>query len=98
MSIYNLDSQAFTSAAADVGRLELAALYTLQDRLARNSNSQGCFKHTLPLSLWNSLMRGTNEINHGPGTFTLNAWRNVSDHLEPNAIQDIIIVCRYMVS
>ena len=27
-------------------RLELAALYTLQDRLARNSESHGCFEHS----------------------------------------------------
>jgi Tc toxin complex TcA C-terminal TcB-binding domain/Neuraminidase-like domain/Salmonella virulence plasmid 28.1kDa A protein len=53
---------------------------------------------TVSLSLWNGLMRGAREINNGPGAFTLNAWRNGNDPLEPNAIQDIIIVCRYTVS
>ncbi|HLE62209.1 MAG TPA: hypothetical protein VI750_03670 [Pyrinomonadaceae bacterium] len=45
MSIYNLDSQAFTPSAPDMDRLEFAALYTLQDRLARDAEPHGCFEH-----------------------------------------------------
>ena len=45
MSIYNLDSQAFTPSAPYMDCLEFAALYTLQDRLARYAESHGCFEH-----------------------------------------------------
>ena|SRR6266496_4544114 len=45
MSIYNLDAQAFTPSAPDMDRLEFAALYTVQDRLARNAEPHGCFEH-----------------------------------------------------
>src|ERR1700730_8451056 len=45
ISIYNLDAQAFTASAADMDDLELAALYTVQDRLARNAEPDGCFEH-----------------------------------------------------
>jgi hypothetical protein len=51
------------------------------------------------LDLWNGLVRGSKEINNSaPGTFTLNAWRNATDRLDPNAIQDIVVVCRYTVA
>ena len=54
---------------------------------------------TLLLSNWNEMVRGTkNNLNNDPGLFTLNAWRNVQDHVDPNAIQDIIVVCQYTVS
>ena len=54
---------------------------------------------TLSLIPWNELMRGSKRFdNQLPGTFTLNAWRNAGDHLDPNAIQDIVVVCRYTVS
>ena len=54
---------------------------------------------TLPLSMWNEMVRGTKlNLNNDPGPFTLNAWRNVQDHVDPSAIQDIIVVCRYTVS
>jgi hypothetical protein len=33
-----------------------------------------------------------------PGAFTLNAWLNSGQHLDPNAIQDVIVVCRYSVA
>jgi len=53
---------------------------------------------TLFLSNWNEMVRGTKNLNNDPGPFTLNAWRNVQDHVDPSAIQDIIVVCRYTVS
>jgi len=53
---------------------------------------------TLTLDLWNGLVRGSKDLNNAPGAFTLNAWRNNGEHLDPNAIQDIVIVCRYTVS
>ena len=52
----------------------------------------------LTLDEWNSLVRGAKSFNNAPGAFTLNAWRNVSGEdkeVEANAIQDILIVCRY---
>ena len=42
---YDLDSQAFSSPAADVERFELAALYTLQHRLSGDAEPQPCFEH-----------------------------------------------------
>src|SRR3989442_630539 len=45
MRIYNFDSQALTPSTPDMDRLELAALYTLQDRLARYTEPHGCFEH-----------------------------------------------------
>src|SRR6266511_3142023 len=45
MRIYNFDSQALTPSTPDMDRLELAALYTLQDRLPRNAEAHGCFEH-----------------------------------------------------
>ena len=42
---YDLDSQAFSSPAADVKRLELAALYTLQHGLSGDAESEPCFEH-----------------------------------------------------
>jgi hypothetical protein len=54
---------------------------------------------TLPLVPWNGLIRGTKEnLNNLPGAFTLNAWLNSGQHLDPNAIQDVIVVCRYSVA
>src|ERR1700738_4405079 len=45
MGIYHFDSQTFTPSAPDMDRLEFAALYTLQDRLARDAEPHGCFEH-----------------------------------------------------
>lgn len=47
------------------------------------------------LDPWHELFRGSKTFNHSPGPFTMNAWRNAEDQLNPNAIQDIVIVCRY---
>jgi hypothetical protein len=55
----------------------------------------------LTLDLWNGLVRGSKVFPTSPGAFTLNAWRIDSSqnppevHLDPNAIQDMVIVCRY---
>src|SRR5262249_48147860 len=43
--IGNLDSQAFPSPAAHVNGGKFSALYTLQDRLARNAENSGCIDH-----------------------------------------------------
>ena len=40
-----LDSQAFSASAADVHGVKLAALYTLQDGLARDTEQVGGFEH-----------------------------------------------------
>ena len=42
---HDLDSQAFTSPAADVDGSELAALDTLQDRLPRHAEAQPRVEH-----------------------------------------------------
>ena len=42
---YDFDSQAFSSPAADVNGLELAALYTLQHRLPGDAEPQPRFEH-----------------------------------------------------
>jgi hypothetical protein len=54
---------------------------------------------TLPLDPWNNLIHGSKTFNNvDPGAFTMNAWLNDHDHLNPDAIQDIMIVCRYTCS
>ncbi|HKG47851.1 MAG TPA: hypothetical protein VKB02_14035, partial [Pyrinomonadaceae bacterium] len=54
---------------------------------------------TLGLEPWNDLIRGSKDFNNNaPGTFTLNAWLNATERIDPNAIQDIVVVCRYTVS
>jgi hypothetical protein len=53
---------------------------------------------TLALDTWSNLIRGSKVFDNAPGTFTMNAWLNDDDHLNPDAIQDIMIVCRYLVS
>ena len=55
-----------------------------------------------PLSLteWNSLVRGAKSFSNLPGAFTLNAWREIDGHQDEvaaNAIQDILVVCRYTI-
>jgi hypothetical protein len=51
---------------------------------------------TLGLDTWSNLIRGSKSLNNvDPGTFTMNAWLNDHDHLNPDAIQDIMIICRY---
>ncbi len=52
----------------------------------------------LPLELWNGLLHASRNFSSPPGAFTLNAWRNTDESLEPNAIQDILVVCRYTCS
>ena len=42
---HDLDSQAFSLPAANVERVELAALYTLQHRLPRHAQAQPRFEH-----------------------------------------------------
>lgn len=59
--------------------------------------------NSLPMDDWNALVHCSKDVNSIPGTFTMNAWRPGSGSqptipLDPNAIQDIMIVCRYAVS
>ncbi len=72
---------------------------TMKIALAPGATAPGPGGETLLLSNWNEMVRGTrNNLNNDPGLFTLNAWRNAKDHVDPNAIQDIIVVCKYTVS
>ena len=43
--VRKLDSQAFSASLIDVHGLKLAALYTLQDRLAAHAENVSCFEH-----------------------------------------------------
>ncbi len=45
---WRLDTQAFSPSGADVDRLQLAALYTLQQRLAGHAVGEGRFEHGQP--------------------------------------------------
>jgi len=47
---------------------------------------------------WNGLLRAAKDFNNVPGVFTLNAWRNASDPVSANDIQDIVVVVRYTCS
>jgi len=68
---------------------------TMNIALAPGATAPGPGGETLPLSNWNELVRGTKSMSNAPGNFTLNAWLNGGAHVDPNAIQDIIVVCRY---
>jgi hypothetical protein len=52
----------------------------------------------LNLDLWNDLLRASKNFNNAPDPFTLNAWRNTNESLNPNALQDILLVCHYTCS
>ena len=68
---------------------------TMRLTLASGETASG---ETLNLEEWRGLVRGSKNFNNQPGAFTLNAWRNVDSKdvpVEANAIQDILIVCRY---
>jgi len=72
---------------------------TMNIALAPGATAPGPGGETLPLSNWNGLVRGTkNSLSNAPGNFTLNAWLNGGAHVDPNAIQDIIVVCKYTCS
>ncbi len=51
----------------------------------------------LKLVLLNGLLHTSKKSNNNnpPGSFTLNAWLNTDERLDPDAIQDILVVCRY---
>jgi hypothetical protein len=70
---------------------------TLKLTLAAGNTASG---DPLPLQPWNGLVRGPKTVNSLPGAFTLNAWRQINQHDEPleaDAIQDILIACRYTI-
>jgi hypothetical protein len=73
---------------------------TIELALAAGTTAPGPGGATLNLDTWNGLVRGTKELNNSPGAFTLNAWRIIGQSppkpLNPNAIQDIVVVCRYI--
>jgi len=69
---------------------------TMKIALAPGATAPGPGGETLPLSNWNGMVRGTkNSLSNAPGNFTLNAWLNAGAHVDPNAIQDVIFVCKY---
>jgi hypothetical protein len=43
--VRDLDSQASPASAADVNRVKLSALYSMQDGLSRNAQNTDCFEH-----------------------------------------------------
>lgn len=51
----------------------------------------------LQLVLLNGLLHTSKKFNNNnpPGSFTLNAWLNTDKRLDPDAIQDILVVCLY---
>jgi Tc toxin complex TcA C-terminal TcB-binding domain/Neuraminidase-like domain len=55
---------------------------------------------TLSLADWNGLLRGEKAFtfNNAPGNWTLNGWLNAGERLDPNAIEDIVVVCHYAIT
>jgi hypothetical protein len=51
----------------------------------------------LTLDEWNGLVRGAKSFSNAPGPFTLNAWLQNDVAIDPSAIQDILVVCRYSI-
>ena len=48
---------------------------------------------------WNGLLRAV-KVPNGDlagelGNWILTAWRNTDDRIDPNAIEDILVVCNY---
>ena len=56
----------------------------------------------LTLSTWNELLRTAESPGGSPGDWTLTAWLDtgggLKERLDPNAIQDILVVCCYTCS
>lgn len=52
----------------------------------------------LSLAVWNGVLRGEKTFNSVPGDWTLNGWLNAGDQLNPDAIEDIVVVCHYIIS
>ena len=52
----------------------------------------------LSLAFWNGVLRGEKTFGSAPGNWTLNGWLNAGDQLDPNAIEDIVVVCHYAIA
>jgi len=53
-----------------------------------------------PLKSWNGLLRATKSSTGGLGNWTLTGWQQEPEddkhnHIDPNAIEDILLVCHY---
>ena len=44
------------------------------------------------------LLRGEKPFGSAPGNWTLNGWLAGGDQLDPNAIEDIVVVCHYRIA
>jgi Tc toxin complex TcA C-terminal TcB-binding domain len=51
----------------------------------------------LPLAPWNGLLRAAWGFNYAPGTWTLSAWLDNGDHLDPTPLESVVVVCHYSV-
>jgi Tc toxin complex TcA C-terminal TcB-binding domain len=54
--------------------------------------------HMLSLADWNRVLRGKKTFSSARGNWTLNGWLNAGDKLDPNAIEDIVLVCHYTIA
>ena len=55
----------------------------------------------LALSPWNGLLRGERRFAQQPGSWTINAWLDDGggpSRLDPNALQDMVVLCNYMLA
>lgn len=50
----------------------------------------------LTLTSWNGLLRAEKTFSQSPGNWTINAWLD-NGGLDPNAIEDFVLVCQYTV-
>jgi hypothetical protein len=56
---------------------------------------------TLPVSAWNGMLRAQAQPDEPPGVFSLTGWRDdggTIDRIDPDAVEDIALVCRYTIS
>jgi len=52
----------------------------------------------LSMAVWNGVLRGEKTFSSAPGNWTLNGWLAGGAQLDPNAIEDIVVVCHYAMS
>jgi hypothetical protein len=51
----------------------------------------------LAVFAWRGTLRAGKAFDEPPGTWTLNAWLDDGDRLDPGAVDDLIVICSYSV-
>jgi hypothetical protein len=52
----------------------------------------------LAVTPWHGALRAGKAFSDPPGTWTLNAWLDDGEHLDPAAVEDLLVICSYSVT